>query len=265
MARIPRLQEEIETSKREPFPISKLVVGIKCGSSDATSGLVANPTVGRVVDRIIDLGGTVIFGETTEIIGAEHILVERCKDEGVKMDLLGIVDAVEERVKSAGVDMRGSQPTPGNIQGGITTIEEKSLGAISKSGTSIIQGVLQYGQSVAGSGLYVMDSPGKEDEIMTGLAASGANLILFTTGGGAPQGFPIVPVIKVASNPKMVKKMAEHIDVDASGIITGQRTLDELQDTILSTILSVASGESTQAEVLSYDRNIGIYTTETSI
>jgi altronate dehydratase large subunit len=265
MAKIPRLQEEIETTKQESFHVSKLVVGIKCGSSDATSGLVANPTVGHVVDRIIELGGTVIFGETTEIIGAEHILVERCKDDDVKKDLLRIVDDIEQRVKSVGVDMRGSQPTPGNIKGGITTIEEKSLGAISKSGTSPIQGVLKYGELVTGSGLYVMDSPGKEDEIMTGLAASGANLILFTTGGGAPQGFPIVPVIKIASNPKMVQKMAEHIDVDASGIISGLSTVDQLEDTIWSRIFTVASGESTQAEALSYDRNIGIYSREISI
>lgn len=265
MAKIPSLMAEVGAAKRTPVPASNLVVGIKCGSSDATSGLVANPVVGRVVDQLIGYGGQVIFGETTEIIGAEHILAERCKDADVKRDLLRIVTQVEERVKRAGVDMRGSQPTPGNIEGGITTIEEKSLGAIIKSGTTPIQGVLGYGRPKVDPGLFVMDSPGKEDEIMTGLAAAGANLILFATGGGAPQGFPIVPVLKVASNPKKVNRMGEHIDIDASGIIEGLTSMDELRDQIWSKMFDVSSGELTRAEELSYDKSIGIYTSETSI
>lgn len=265
MTKIPALLAELDAQKRIPVPASKLVVGIKCGSSDATSGLIANPTVGLVVDQLLDHGGQVIFGETTEIIGAEHILAERCINLEVRQDLLRMVTRVEERVKRAGVDMRGSQPTPGNIRGGLTTIEEKSLGAISKSGTKPIQGILNYGQLVREAGLYVMDSPGKEDEIMTGLAAAGANLILFTTGGGAPQGFPIVPVVKVASNPKMVQKMREHIDIDASGILEGLTTMADLKDEIWSKSFEVSSGTLTRAEELSYDRSIGIPTIESSI
>ena len=144
-------------------------------------------------------------------------------------------------------------------------IEEKSLGAISKSGTSVIQGVLEYGQVPSRPGLFIMDSHGKEDEIMTGLAAAGCNLILFTTGGGAPQGFPIVPVLKIASNPTMVKKMREHIDVDASGIIEGIASMEEVEKQIGKIVLETAGGNPTRAELLSYDKSIGIFTKEVSI
>ncbi|OGO17501.1 MAG: hypothetical protein A2Z14_17140 [Chloroflexi bacterium RBG_16_48_8] len=265
MSKIQALLEEMNAIERREFPASKIVMGIKCGSSDTTSGLAANPAVGKVTDRLVEQGGRVIFGETTEIIGAEQLLVKRCIDAVVERALLEMVMRVEERVKRVGVDMRGSQPTPGNIRGGLTTIEEKSLGAICKAGSAPIAGVLEYGQSAKDQGLFVMDSPGKENEIMTGLAASGANLIVFTTGGGAPQGFPIVPVIKVASNPLKVRKMREHIDVDATGIFDGTSSLEEIGDQIWRVLLKVASGSLTQAEKLSYDKTIGIYTLYPSI
>lgn len=265
MKMVPHLLEDVNAVRRESFPASKIVMGIKCGSSDTTSGLAANPAVGKVTDRLIESGGRVIFGETTEIIGAEHILARRCVDADVKNALLNMVLRVEERVKHVGVDLRGSQPTPGNIRGGLTTIEEKSLGAICKAGTSPISGVLEYGESTQRQGLFVMDSPGKENEIMTGLAAAGANLILFTTGGGAPQGFPIVPVIKVGSNPEKVRKMKEHIDVDATGIFEGTSSLEEISDQIWRAMFEVASGSLTQAEKLGYNKTIGIYTMYPSI
>jgi len=262
---IPALLEEMRSVSRSEFSASNIVMGIKCGSSDTSSGLAANPAVGRVTDRLIESGGRVIFGETTEIIGAEHILAERCVDDTIKDALLNMVSQVEERVKRAGVDMRGSQPTPGNIRGGLTTIEEKSLGAICKAGAAPIAGVLGYGQSTKDQGLFVMDSPGKENEIMTGLASAGANLIVFTTGGGAPQGFPIVPVIKVASNPQKVRMMREHIDVDASGLFEATSSLDEISEKIWNMMLDVASGSMTRAETLGYDKTIGIYTMNPSI
>lgn len=261
-ARLPEVRDlkaDLDRAERTPCDLPSLVLGIKCGSSDATSGLAANPAAGVAVDMLIDRGGSVIFGETTEFIGAEHILAARCRTPEVRRHLLDIVDRVERRAAGAGVDMRGSQPTPGNIRGGLTTIEEKSLGAISKAGTHIIEDVLEYGQPLNGRGLFAMDSPGKENEIMTGLAAAGANLIVFTTGGGAPQGFPLVPVIKVASNPQMCARMGDHIDVDVSGIIEGSDSVEAAGRRILETVLAVASGRVTAAEALGYDRTIGFF------
>jgi altronate dehydratase large subunit len=256
---ISRLEDGIEGLERQESSLSKLVVGIKCGSSDASSGLAANPAVGVAADLVIEAGGAVVFGETTELIGAEHILADRCSTPETRESLLEMVDRMEDRVRRAGVDMRGSQPTPGNIAGGLTTIEEKSLGAISKCGSKPIGGVLEYAQPLCGKGLFFMDSPGKEDEIMTGLGASGANLIVFSTGGGAPQGMPVVPVIKVASNPHKCAMMRDHIDIDASGIVSGRDSVEAVGSRVFERIMEVASGEKTRAEGLGYDETIGIY------
>lgn len=253
------LQAHVAREEREEFDASHIVMGIKCGSSDSTSGLAANPAVGVAADLVNREGGTAIFGETTELIGAEHILARRCRRPEIGQELLEIVARMEDRIRAVGIDMRGSQPTPGNIRGGLTTIEEKSLGAICKSGSMPIDGVLAYAQAASGKGLYVMDSPGKEDEVMTGLAAAGANLIVFSTGGGAPQGLPLVPVIKVASNPQKCAKMTDHIDVDASGILLGKDSVEAVGSHLFDVIVSVASGKDTSAEELGYDRTMGIW------
>jgi altronate dehydratase large subunit len=259
LADVRELKADLDRAERMACDVSHLVVGIKCGSSDATSGLAANPAAGVAADMLVERNGTVIFGETTEFIGAEHILAERCGTAEVRRHLLEIVERIERRAASAGVDMRGSQPTPGNIRGGLTTIEEKSLGAISKSGSQPIADVLEYAQPVEGRGLFAMDSPGKENEIMTGLAAAGANLIVFTTGGGAPQGFPLVPVIKVASNPAKCVSMKDHIDVDVSGLLQARYSVEEAGQRIFQVALEVASGRMTKAEELGYDRTIGFF------
>ncbi len=256
-----KLDVHLAKMKRRPFPPSRLVMGIKCGSSDASSGLVSNPAVGAASDLLLAQGGSVVFGETTEFMGAEHILARRAIDERVAARIFFIVNRMEDRIKAIGVDMRGSQPSPGNIQGGITTIEEKSLGAICKSGSMPIDGVMEYGEAIPGHGLYALDSPGKEAEIMAGLAAAGANLIVFSTGGGAPQGFPIVPVIKVAGNPKKCLVMKDHIDIDAGGVLLGKMTIEEVAQTIYATLLQVGSGRAVKAEKLGYDQTIEIYTT----
>jgi len=265
MDHIPAIQKQMEDTSRVPLEPSHIVMGVKCGSSDATSGLVTNPAVGATVDTLIAHGGQVIFGETTEFLGAEHILADRCVNEEIKQALYGIVERMEDRIRYIGVDMRGSQPTPGNIRGGLTTIEEKSLGAISKSGTKPIDGVLEYGVAPDKNGLFVMDSPGKENEIMTGLAASGANVIVFSTGGGAPQGFPLVPVIKVASNPNKIPFMQEHIDVDASTVFMGEESIEGVSKRIWEEMLQVVSGKRTRTELIGYDKTIGIYTYGPSI
>jgi altronate dehydratase large subunit len=240
-------------------------MGIKCGSSDASSGLVSNPSVGAASDRLLTHGGSVVFGETTEFFGAEQLLARRAASGEVAARILEIVERMETRIKDVGVDMRGGQPTPGNIRGGITTIEEKSLGAICKSGSMPIDGVLEYGAALPGKGLYVLDSPGREAEIMTGLAAAGANIIVFSTGGGAPQGYPIVPVIKVAGNPAKCQLMKEHIDIDASGVLHGTTTIEKVAEMIYTDLLHVGSGRKVKAEKSGYDQTVEIYTTGPTI
>jgi altronate dehydratase large subunit len=256
-----KLDQGLAKMQRKPVPTAQLVMGIKCGSSDASSGLVSNPAVGGASDLLLAQGGSVIFGETTEFLGAEHLLARRAVNGEVAARIFEIVTRMEDRVKAAGVDMRGSNPTPGNIQGGLTTIEEKSLGAICKSGSMPIDGVLEYGQTIPGKGLFILDSPGREAEIMTGLSAAGANVIVFSTGGGAPQGYPIVPVLKVAGNPAKVRVMKDHIDLDASGVLSGKTTLEEAGQKIYDALLAVGSGKKVKAETLRYDQTVEIYTT----
>lgn len=253
-----RMQEALLEQERTPCPASKIRLGVKCGSSDATSGIAANPAAGKAVDIILDWEGCALFGETPEFFGAEHILLKRCANDEVRQKLQRIVEQYEKRILQVGVDLRGSQPTAGNIAGGLSTIEEKALGAIVKSGTKPIKDVLRYGERAKGPGLFALDSPGKESEILTGLAAAGANIIVFTTGGGAPQGFPLVPIIKVAGNPNKVIKMGEHIDIDASGIVLGERSIQEVGKIIAKEVLEVASGKAAAAERLRYDRSVGI-------
>ena len=255
------LHRGLSGMKRKPVPVSHLVMGIKCGSSDASSGLVSNPAVGGASDLLLAKGGSVIFGETTEFMGAEHLLARRAVSADVAAKIFEIVTQMEDRVKASGVDMRGSNPTPGNIRGGLTTIEEKSLGAICKSGSMPIDGVLEYGQTIPGKGLFILDSPGKEAEIMTGLSAAGANMIVFSTGGGAPQGYPLVPVIKVAGNPAKCRIMRDHIDIDAGGVLLGHLTIDQVAQKIYDALLTVGGGKTVKAEKLKYDQTVEIYTT----
>ena len=260
-----RLDQGLSRMKRKPVPVSHLVMGIKCGSSDASSGLVSNPAVGGASDLLLAKGGSVIFGETTEFLGAEHLLARRAVSGDVAARIFEIVTRMEDRVKASGIDMRGGNPTPGNIRGGLTTIEEKSLGAICKSGSMPIDGVLEYGQTAPGKGLFILDSPGKEAEIMTGLSAAGANMIVFSTGGGAPQGYPIVPVIKVAGNPTNCRIMKDHIDIDAGGVLLGQLTIDQVTRKIYNPLVDVGGGKTVKAEKLKYDQTVEIYTTGPTI
>ncbi len=263
--RIGEFIRRLKDMKRGEFPASAIRLAVKCGSSDATSGIASNPATGWAVDRLIENGATVVFGETTEYIGAEHILAQRVRDEQDRLKLLEIVARMEERVVRMGVDMRGTQPNPGNIAGGLTTIEEKSLGAISKSGTKEIVGVHEYAARILSPGLHIMDSPGKEDEFLTGAAASGANVCVFTTGGGAPQGFVLMPVIKVAGNREKVACMYRHIDVDAGGIMAGVKSIRDVGTDILEKIFAVSSGEPSAAERMGYDKTVGIFTTGPTI
>lgn len=250
--------EELSLMKKEEIDISEIVISIECGGSDTTSGLASNPAVGYVSDKVVDLGGTSIFSETTEFIGAEHILAKRAVNPEVAEKIIKIVADCEKKANTMGVDMRGGQPTPGNIQGGITTIEEKSLGCIFKGGTRPIQGVLGYGDIPDGKGCYIMDTPGQDIESMTGMVAGGANLVIFTTGRGTPTGFPIAPVIKICANPDSYRRMKDNIDINASTIIEGTETIQEVGERIFEEMLKVINGKYTKAESLKH-REFGIY------
>ncbi len=221
-----KLALAISGAKREPADISEAVVSIKCGASDATSGLASNCVIGYVADRLVDMGATVLFGETTEFIGAEHILAARAARPEVGEKIYQIVGNMENRAKAIGCDMRKGQPTPGNIAGGLSSIEEKSLDAIVKSGTRPIQGVLEYTDRVTDQkGLWIKDTPGREMEILTGMAISGAQCMMFSTGRGAPQGFPVMPVLKICGNPETYHRMEGDMDFNAGRIVTGEASI----------------------------------------
>lgn len=259
-AKAQRLAGAISGLSRRPADIGCLRLGIKCGASDPTSGLASNPAVGHAVDRLLGAGGSVVFGETTELIGAEHLVAGRCRTEAVAQTLLAMVEAVEQRVISHGSDMRGGNPSEGNISAGLSTIEEKSLGAIVKSGTAPIQDALDYGECPApGGGLFFVDSPGREPEVLAALAAAGCQVVLFSTGIGAPQGFPFVPVVKVSGNRTTVERLQDFIDLDVSQVLLHGETLPAAAERLLEFSLRVASGENTKAETIGYSGSTAIH------
>lgn len=255
-----KLVIQISGQQRVPADVSNIVMAIKCGASDTTSGMASNCVIGYVADKLVDLGATVIFGETTEFLGGEHLLARRAVNKEVANKIYQIVNAMEERAKSVGVDMRRGQPTPGNIAGGLSSIEEKSLGAIVKSGTRPIQGVLEYPEHVTTQkGLWIKDTPGREPEILTGMAATGAQFMCFSTGRGAPQGFPSMPVIKICGNPNTYDHMKEDMDINAGPIINGDKTIEEVGEEVFQKILRVLNGEMTKNESIQYFSAIDIH------
>jgi len=255
-----KLVRAISGLQREPADISNVVMAIKCGASDATSGMASNCVIGYVADKLVDLGGTVVFGETTEFIGAEHILARRAVTPEVGNKILEIVNNMELRAKSLGCDMRKGQPTPGNIAGGLTSIEEKSLGAIMKSGSRPIQGVLEYTEPVTyHKGLWIKDTPGREPEILTGMAATGAQFMMFSTGRGAPQGFPTMPVIKICGNPNTYERMINDMDINAGRILEGKSSIEEVGEEAFAYMLKVLNGEMTKNESIKYFSAIDIH------
>jgi len=236
--------------QREEVDDSHLIIGVKCGASDTTQGIVANPAIGAMCDLVIKAGGTCVFGETPEMLGTEHILCRRAASEQICARICEMVTDVEKRAGMLGVDIRGANPSRGNIAAGLSTIEEKSLGAIVKGGTSTIMGVLRHGERVAGKGLYLIDSPGQEPKAVTALAAAGAQIIMFATGIGAPQGFPFVPVVKITANPRTAEHLAEHIDVFLD--VFSDAPMEEHGRRLYGEMLTVASGRASKAEALGY-------------
>ena len=246
----------IEANKieREDVPISSLVLGVECGGSDFSSGLSANPVVGQVSDKVWKKGGRIILSETTELVGAEHLLFERMEDNKMKETFEGMLQRmINESVNNSRdvVDKENipNNISPGNVRGGLTTLEEKSLGAMIKGGKVPIVGVKEYSEFVDNkAGLYLMDTPGYDVESVTGMVAGGATIILFTTGQGTPTGNPIAPVIKVTANSNTAKKMKVNIDFDSSKVISGEMTLEECGIKLYKEMLQIANGKLTKAE-----------------
>ena len=255
-----RLVIEASGLQRQPVDVSNIVMAIKCGASDTTSGMASNCVIGYVADKLVDLGATVIFGETTEFIGGEHLLARRAVSKEVGDKIFEIVEKMENRAKAIGCDMRKGQPTPGNIAGGLSSIEEKTLGAIVKSGTRPIQGVLDYPEYVTNQkGLWIKDTPGREPEILTGMAATGAQFMMFSTGRGAPQGFPCMPVVKICGNPITYPRMEQDMDLNAGLIITGDKTIQQVGEEAFAKALRTLSGEMTKNEAIQYVSSIDIH------
>jgi altronate dehydratase large subunit len=247
-----KMRKQLDEMKPEPIAFSELIIGVKCGGSDATSGLASNPALGIAADSLIQAGGGVVISETTEIIGAEHVLASRCVTPEVSDQLYHIVNRFEQEVERMGADMRGGNPSPGNIAGGLTTIEEKSLGCISKCGTAPIKGIIEYGEAIPKHGLYFMDAPGNDIECVSGMAAAGAHLVCFTTGRGTPTGSAVVPVIKITGNTRMFERMSDNMDIDVGEMLLGTLSLADAGESIWQEIKEVANGKLTKAEILGH-------------
>ena len=247
------LARGLERNVREWCGIDSLILSLKCGGSDYTSGLAANPALGRVADRLNGFGAATVLGEIAEIMGAEHLLAARATQPEVAGRLLRVIHRVESEAQALGLDIRGTQPSPGNIRGGLTTIEEKSLGATHKAGEdSRLEDVVPYAARITRKGLTVMDTPGLDVESVTGMVGGGAQVVVFTTGLGTPTGNPIAPVIKITGNARTARSMADNTDLDVSGILDHSEPIDGAADRLLDEILAVCSGKLTSAERLGH-------------
>jgi len=240
--------------RREERPLKELWVSTKCGESDTTSGCGANPTVGNAFDKLYPHGVTLVFGETTELTGGEHLVAARCRNDEVRKKFQFMFDRYQEIInRHKTSDLSDSQPTKGNIAGGLTTIEEKALGNIQKIGRQCkVDGVLDKAEMPTGAGLWFMDSSSAAAEMVTLCAAAGFAVHFFPTGQGNVIGNPILPVIKLCANPKTVRTMSEHIDVDVSGLLRKEMTPDQAGDKLLDCMFRTANGRLTAAEALGH-------------
>jgi altronate dehydratase large subunit len=245
-----RLVKKVSHLKRTPQPLSKLTVGVECGGSDTTSGLASNPSIGVVADHVVNGGGKVVISETSEFFGAEALFAERAVDDTVGQEFLDAVLGFEKEVMSRGIDLRGANPSIDNIRGGLTTIEEKALGAMAKAGTTPLVGVLQYGKAPTKPGMHFMATPAPAVESLTGLAAGGCQIILFSTGVGNPIGSMVSTTVKVTGNRNTVEGFGDNIDYDVSGVIERGEPLNEAGMGLLDYTIEVASGAFTTSEIL---------------
>ena len=243
---------EAGLQQKEKFPISELLLGIECGGSDATSGIASNPAVGNLSDRLVDLGASAMMSESIEWIGGEHVLARRGATPEIHDQIIRVCEDYEKHLLAAGQDCRAGQPTPGNKAGGLSTIDEKSLGCIRKGGTRPIVEVLEQAQPPTKRGAIVMDTAGYDISSVTSMAAAGCQVIIFTTGRGTPTGNAIVPVLKVTANEHTYSWMEDNMDVDLSGIIRGEQTIEESGGMLLEKLHEIANGKLTKAEAYGF-------------
>lgn len=247
------MAQEASLLQRERVDISELILGTECGGSDPTSGLASNPLIGELSDRIVDAGGTAVLSETTELIGAEHILARRGATPEVSQRIFDIIYRYEDALKRVGSDPREGNPSPGNKEGGITTLEEKSLGCIHKGGHRPVNNVYDYAKQMkTGEGLVVMDTPGNDPSSVAAMIAGGCQVVVFSTGRGTPTGNPVAPVVKITANPITYEAMKDNIDVDASSLLEEPESMGEMADKLLEEICEIASGKATKSESLGF-------------
>ncbi len=239
--------------QREPIELGELWVSAKCGESDTTLGLASNPTVGRVLDRMLATGATAIFGETSEVTGAEDKIADQCINDDVRADFMKLFQDYQDFIIGTGANLLGSQPTMGNIRGGLTTIEEKALGNVEKMGRNKVVSALKPAEEPTAPGLHFMDSSSAAAEMVTLCAAGGSVLHFFTTGQGNIIGNPIIPVMKITANPLTYSTMEEHFDVDITDLLRLEMTLDEAADKVMEMMARNVNGRLTAAEALRHE------------
>jgi len=257
-----KMRQAASLEKRQKMDVSELMIGLNCGGSDTTSGLIANPALGIASDKLVAQGGSSILTELTELLGTEHILARRAINEKVANDILTVIHNMEERLKrqtqNSSNDKRKHLISTGNYDGGLSSVVEKSLGGMKKSGNSQFVEVFKYGDAPTKKGLLLLDGPGHDGEVTTGQVAAGAQIVCFPTGRGTPSGFPGVPVIKITGNPRTFERMKENIDINAGAVLTGEISLQQAGEEIYQEIISVASGKLSKAEVLGHDEQFCI-------
>ena len=263
------LVREATAMRRERAPLAKLSIGMKCGDSDATSGLAGNPALGRAVDRLLDAGGTALFSETLELIGAEQVLTQRAATPEVAARLLRLIAKWEARAAATGEDIRTINPIPENIAAGITTLEEKSLGAVEKTGTGPLAGVLDYCERPSGAGLWLMDAWMSSYSLLPSFAAAGAQLVIYQLGGNElpPQDAPlsanspglVAPLLTISGNPRTAEVAGDYLDVSTGGVLLGTETLDAAGERILEEILRTANGRATRGETMAYPEPFEVF------
>lgn len=248
--RAARLAVRASRLRREPCPVSELIVGVECGGSDTTSGLTCNPVIGRMADRLIDDGGSIIISETAEFVGAEHLFAGRAANQAVKTAFTNKVQQLEREAVRCGVELTKTNPAPDNVRGGLTTLEEKALGAMAKAGSRPLMGVLGYGEAPQLKGLHFMDAPAPAVENLTAFAAAGCQFIMFGTGVGNPIGNMVAPTAKICGNVNTLRTMADNIDFDVSSILENGTKVSDVGDDLYRYALDLASGTQVVSEVL---------------
>lgn len=243
---------EAAMQQKELFNISELLLGIECGGSDATSGIASNPAVGKLSDMLVDLGASTIMSESIEWIGGEHVLAKRAATPEIHNQIIKVCKDYEEHLAAVGQNCRAGQPTPGNKAGGLSTIDEKSLGCIRKGGTRPIVEVLAQAEKPTKNGAILMDTAGYDISSVTSMVAGGCNAVIFTTGRGTPTGNAIAPVLKVTANALTYKKMEDNIDVDLSTIVEGKESFKEAGERLLREIHDICNGKLTKAEAYGF-------------